>query len=317
MWLVVWLGWGEYTSRAMLSTGIVEQVIRTSAPHDTLGITQRYIDDRFTHLSALMASESVIQLLAYRLILHDMNMPEPFHAAPALRADYGEEIWDDARSYYKALLDSVLLPRAADDIVYLQIQTELGYDYPSLVQGLRIARVPGTQFIQVSYSSGQAHYSAFVVNVLCQEFIRYADLMERAKSKTSVIQLEKLAARKRKELDEKMQQLRDYKRMPKSGSRVRNELVHPTKLLRGGSGDPGLDGLVQEVALSLEAYLGVLNKLNAATFESINPESQIRQVEYGTPAAYPGLFPGSLFGVLGGIMGLGLSLGYWWIRESP
>lgn len=310
VWLISWLGWGQYTAQSMLSTGIVEQVIRTAEPQDTLGITQRYIDDRFTHLISLMESEQVIPLLAYRLILHDMNMPEPFQPVAALRARYGETIWNNARSYYKTQLDSAALPRTTDDVVYLQLQQELGYDLPSLVEQLTISRVPGTQFIRVRCRSSQAHYSAFVVNVLCQEFIRYYNLMEEAKSRTSVIQLEKLAARKRKALDEKMRELRNYKRNPKYTSPVKMEWVLPVKRQRNNREDPALDALVQEVALALDDYLSVLNKLNAASFVSMNPESRIRQVEYGTLAGFPELFPSILFGLLGGLVGLLGSLGF-------
>ena len=314
VWLVAWLGFGQYSSHAMLSTGIVEEVIRTAQPQDSLAPTRRYVDDRFSHMISLMTSEQAMQLLAYRLILHDMNMPEPFQQVSPLRSRYGDAIWNDARGYYKALLDSAILPRTTDDIVFLRLQTELGSDPASLASRLEITRVPGTQFIRVRCYSSQPHFSAFVVNALCQEFIRYHNLMEAAKSRTSVTQLEKLAARKRKELDEQMQRLHNYKRSPKHSQPVGRRLVHHVKKYqRNGESDPELDTLVQDVAQALEAYLSVLNKLNAASFVSMNPGSQIRQVEYGIPAAYPGLFPGILFGFLAGVIAFGASLwyGYW------
>ncbi len=312
MWLLTWLGWGLYTSRALLSTGIVEEVVRTAEPRDSSGISQRFIDDRFTNLISLVHSEQVIHLLAYRLILHDMNMPEPFQPVESLHAYYGDEIWTAARGYYKMLLDSAALPRHQDDLVFLQIQTDMGYDFPSLLRKIKINRVPGTQFIQIRCESPQASQSAFITNVLCQEFIRYHTLMEQAKSKSSVIQLEKLAARKRKELDQKMWELKSYKRSKRQGNRVRQILVHPTRRQRGGEGDPAVDALVQEVSQALEEYLQVLNKLNTASFVSMKPESRIRQVEYGTPASFPQLFPSVLFALLGGIIGFSASTFYWW-----
>ena len=78
----------------------------------------------------------------------------------------------------------------------LQKVTEVyEYDYESLTKGLVITRLNNSDFIEISFSSENPELSAFVVNTLCSEFLRYYTAIKLVRSKVSLESLTSIVER--------------------------------------------------------------------------------------------------------------------------
>src|SRR5450432_3639886 len=83
-----------------------------------------------------------------------------------------------------------------------------GYDYNSLARNLNIYRVQRTDYIEIDCTSGNPELSAFVVNTIFQEFLRYYNTVRSIKSQESIDTLRSLMDKKKQELDVKNATLR-------------------------------------------------------------------------------------------------------------
>jgi len=86
------------------------------------------------------------------------------------------------------------------------------YDYESLRATLKVRRIPGTDYIGIDFSSENPYLSAFVVNTLCQEFIRYYARAKSEQSQNAIEFFSRMVEEKKAELDEKLQAWEGYQR---------------------------------------------------------------------------------------------------------
>jgi Mrp family chromosome partitioning ATPase/capsular polysaccharide biosynthesis protein len=77
---------------------------------------------------------------------------------------------------------------------------------------LTVDRVTGTDYLNIIYRSENPQMSAFVVNTLGKEFISFFTSIMTTRTTESAGKLDTLAARKRKEIDDKTRQLSEYKK---------------------------------------------------------------------------------------------------------
>ena len=73
--------------------------------------------------------------------------------------------------------------------------------------GFDIKRVPNTDFISISFISGNPDLSALAVNAYCAEFLRYYTSTKKESSGESVTFFKELVARKSEELQNKSEAL--------------------------------------------------------------------------------------------------------------
>jgi len=90
----------------------------------------------------------------------------------------------------------------------LELLDMYGYDYKDLVSNLPVYRLQRTDYIQIEFVSGNPELSAFVVNTLFQQFLRYYRTVRSNRSIESIDTLQSLLDRKKQELDAKNEQLR-------------------------------------------------------------------------------------------------------------
>ena len=163
----------DYKSKATLATGITDN---TDVSLEENNSSNPYvISTRFSNLIEQLHSRRIMNLLSYRLILHDLESPEPFRELEAAKEAYPEEILKKATLLYQAKLDSMQTLGATDkmDWVLLDILKKTDYDEESLRENLRIERPVGSDFINIAFVSEDPQLSAYVVNTLAEEFIRY------------------------------------------------------------------------------------------------------------------------------------------------
>lgn len=182
----------------------------------------RDADVKFSNLMNSMKSGLSLNLMSYRLLLHDLNTKEvPFHRPDPQAFKTTEKETALVKSFVQRKLDN-LSPLAASDPEFTLIRKFLEgyrYSYNDVKQQLLIERIPNTDFIQVEFSSDKPTLSAYAVNSFCEEFMRYHQGLKTERSGESVDFLKQLVDNKKAELDAKIETQKQFT----SSSGVYNE----------------------------------------------------------------------------------------------
>jgi polysaccharide biosynthesis transport protein len=201
----------SYVSTTQLSTGFTL--------NDQVQITEdkfnmRDADVKFNNLMNSMKSGLAINLMSYRLLLHDLDPANvPYHRPDPKVLKTTEKEITLVRSLVQRKLDS-LSPLAASDPEFDMIRKYLEayrYSFMDVKDEVVIARIPNTDFIQVEFSSDKPGLSAMAVNAYCEEFIRYHESLKTERSGESVDFLKQLADNKKAELDAKLEIQKQFK----------------------------------------------------------------------------------------------------------
>ena len=201
----------DYKSKATLATGITENSEISLEDNNT---TNPYvINTRFSNLIELINSRRVMSLLSYRLIIHDLESESPFRELEPLQEDYPKSFLSEASVLYKNKLDSMATLGTTNKVDYalLDILKKMEYDEESIKEKLHISRGVGSDFIDIYFVSEDPNLSAFVVNVLSQEFMRYYKTNKVRRVENSLEFFTQLVEKKKQELDESSEKLRSYK----------------------------------------------------------------------------------------------------------
>jgi uncharacterized protein involved in exopolysaccharide biosynthesis len=161
----------KYKSTARLATGF----LATSQGSAHRAVTPQDANSDFNNLIEMMKTEVIGSMVSYQLLLYDLTEEIPF------RSNHYSTIFtierNTATNRLRNRLDSfeLILPSNALD---KSIQDELekkGYDIGGwILKGdLNIERVEDTDFLKIECTSENPFLSAFVVNTLCKEYIRY------------------------------------------------------------------------------------------------------------------------------------------------
>jgi len=196
-----------YKAKAQIATGITEKTGPTPL-NWTPQLQWFEIDSRFNNLIERIKSNQSIALLSYSLALHDLEGSEPpFADLDELQKDYTAEQLRKATLIYRTKLDSIqpLMNPGETDNLHVKILEDLGYDQKTLMEDLQIGRDAGSDFIGITFTSKNPQMSAFVVNTLCKEFIRYYDISRGQEVENAVAFYAKLAQEKKQKLDELME----------------------------------------------------------------------------------------------------------------
>ncbi|RAW01358.1 exopolysaccharide transport family protein [Pseudochryseolinea flava] len=202
-----------FKSTAKISTGFTTD--------DEIKVTDERFNLRdagvkFNNLLQTMTSETVLSMLSYRLLLHDLQSERPFKP---LRSEDPEAIVLSAEERTQAIQ---LLKVRYDSIKQLssidpfenKIQSflaQMNYAHWQMKDRVEVKYIKDTDFVTITHASGKAELSAFVVNTLGEEYIRYDNSLRLGKTDRSVTFFQNLVAEKKKVLDEKSQMLNDYK----------------------------------------------------------------------------------------------------------
>ncbi len=170
-------------------------------------------DVRFNNAINTFQSPSVISLLSYQIILHDLDSSAPFRklnkvqlASPVLK----QVNLANAKNVFRNRLEtmSMLTSFKPEEKKLLDLLTLYGYDYKSLSQALNIYRVNGTDYIEINSVTENPELSAYMVNNIYNQFIRYYSSMRISKSQQSIDTLQSIMEKKKLDLDEKNRLLR-------------------------------------------------------------------------------------------------------------
>ena len=208
-----------YKSNAQITTGFTlnDQVQITEEKFN-----MRDADVKFNNLLNSMTTGLSMNLMSYRLLLHDLDPKQaPYHHPdPQLLRPSKKEI-ELVKKFVQRKLDN-LSPLAGSDPEYPMIRKYLEayqYSYNNVIENITIERIPNTDYINIEYSSDKPGLSALAVNSFCEEFIRYHQSLKSERSEESVDFLKQLVDNKKAELDGKL----DAQKLFKSNSGVYGE----------------------------------------------------------------------------------------------
>jgi succinoglycan biosynthesis transport protein ExoP len=206
----------SYKSNAQITTGFTlnDQVQITEEKFN-----MRDADVKFSNLLNSMNSGLSLNLMSYRLLLHDLD-PKlvPFHRPDPQLLRPSKKEMELVKKFVQRKLDN-LSPLAGSDPEYPIIRKYLEayhYGYNNVADNISIDRISNTDFINVEYSSDKPGLSAFAVNAFCEEFIRYHQSLKSERTGESVDFLKQLVDNKKAELDAKL----DAQKMFRSSSGV-------------------------------------------------------------------------------------------------
>lgn len=203
----------KYISTSQIATGIIDESRHLLDKESNSAVQEQQINQGFSNLIEIMKLKKLINQVSYQLILHDLTSPTPFKAPSKLfttmnaaARKHAVELFSgkfarmEAMDYYNA-----------DENGLNELLRSMKYDERNLREDLMIVRDEDSDFISVSYESANPQLSAFVVNVLCKEFINYYTFTIRKNENDAVKFLASLLKEKRDALNKKTNQLQDYK----------------------------------------------------------------------------------------------------------
>ena len=202
-----------YKSETTLAAGIIDDT-KISIEENTAEKTSTFvIATKFSNIIELIKSKSVIDLVSYELLIHDLNSKYPFRK-------FNKESYSIIRSEGSKISDSLNAKLTTLNFRYLDpaINTYVNklvksqeYGYEDILKKLKVERVKESDFIKMEYESENPYLSAFVLNKLSEIFIgSYRNLMSE-KTSSSVDFFKKLADEKKQELDELVDKLKQFK----------------------------------------------------------------------------------------------------------
>ena len=194
-----------YSSNARFSTGYaVPDEIRVNENNYSLYDA----DVKFNNAINTWTSPSVVSLLGYTLMLHDLGNPDAFRrltAAQKASAFYKSIDQEAARKVFEEKLEtmSVLTSYKPEERDLLEYMNMYGYSYKYLSQAVNVYQVQRTDYIQVDSKTENPELSAFIVNNLFEQFIRYYRNIRSTKSQESIDTLQSIMEKKKQEWEDK------------------------------------------------------------------------------------------------------------------
>lgn len=210
----------QYRSHTQVATGFT---VREQVQLNEERFSSWEAEQKFSNLIENFKSPVVVGLLSYRLILHDLQKPDPFRTMEEnedFHKYFSKKDLEKAVVIFKAKLDSleILNSMNDDERKLIDLLNFYGYDYNTLISQIGVKRVNFSDYIGIEYTSENPQLSAFVVNTYVSEFQRYHQSMQGQRSGKSVEFFASLAGEKKRILDEKREMLRNFQ----SDSRLLN-----------------------------------------------------------------------------------------------
>lgn len=200
----------KYRSFSQFSTGFT---IGDEVTVNNQNVDIYTADVKFNNVIVTVESPSVVSLLSYSLIIHDLEDPNPFRRLGEKELQtplYRRVDRDEALRTFKQKLETMSMltsfnPQEKDLLEYLALYK---YDYVSLMKDLYVGRVQRTDYIEIDGMTENPYLSAFMVNTLFPEFLRYYRGVRSSRSEESIDTLKSLMDKKKGDLDAKNAQLR-------------------------------------------------------------------------------------------------------------
>ncbi len=210
----------EYESHGSVATGLVDksEEILTIGEKDQ----EVEINRKFDNLIQMMKLKKVLDLVSYKLLLHDLQVKPEERFKDKL--DALDEMTASNKKKYILVLKQrsanrqELLPGSKEDDFLIALLKEIGYDYNAIEDYINIFRKGNSDYIALTAVANKPQLSEFLINTLCTEFIAFYSLRISDNNTKAIDFLTDFLKNKRQALTEKMNTLREFK----IGNRVLN-----------------------------------------------------------------------------------------------
>lgn len=204
----------SYLSMAQYSTGFtMEQKVKIG---DNENFNIYEIDLRFNNVIQTFRSSTVLSLLSYKLLLHDLEESRPFRRLTEEQKKddvYALANKDRIRNILRSKISrmEVLSPYNADEKKVTDLIKLYKYDQESLLEKLYFERLERTDFINIFFRSENPELSAFVVNTIGDQFIRFFNYIYGVRTQDATIKLDSLTNVKKREVDSLTAKFKEFR----------------------------------------------------------------------------------------------------------
>ncbi len=255
--VIKFTGYKKYKSEAQLSTGIT---LTNNIANENKYLNAYEINMTFDNLIENMQSRIIVNQLIYALLFHDLkegNVPfRPLDVSlfnNMRNFSNRDEVVQYLENKYSGF--EILSPGDNKDKEILNKTENIKYDYKSISDNLTIFRVKSTDYISIQFESENPDLSAFVVNSIAQEFIRYYNKQQLSYANTSLESLQNLVDQKKKVYDDKLDRLKKFKDQHQLFSDGNNAELKTTQLLEN-------EKLIEEEKIKIKGYQLSLDNIN-------------------------------------------------------
>ncbi|MDP9079358.1 MAG: AAA family ATPase [Bacteroidota bacterium] len=203
----------EYVSRTQIATGIVDASTHLLDKDNAPNAQSDQINREFSNLMEIIKLKKLVDQVSYQLIIHDLTSNAPFRKLNHDFKNLSPAAVQHALVVYRAKLvnGEPLSLYNKDESGLNELLISMHYDERSLRKSLDIAREEESDFISVTFTSESPQLSAFVVNILAKEFIEYYSVNIKKNESNAVDFLSNLMNEKKSALDQKKEDLQQYK----------------------------------------------------------------------------------------------------------
>ncbi len=270
----------KFRSSSLISTGLTIS--------DDVSAGGKYLNPyevqvSFNNLIETVKSRTVIDQTGYALAIHDLeNRTTPFRKLkPEELHEIGIENLNNPENFLKILREKnqklqLLDSSDPDEKKVGSLLKTMGYDHETLLKELSMARVNQSDFIEVSFVSENPLLSAFVVNAVCAEFIRYYSSLKAIRSNSSVESLEMIASQRKEFLDQRILALQEFK---SNTDVVNTKFETEGKLRRKDAYEQDISKEQQNIRSLELTLLSLDSRLNNATSSGSNKNAQILAIQ--------------------------------------
>src|SRR5690606_5228379 len=162
----------EYKSEALIATGLADQsqrVVLQNAQPDYSRASQQ-----FSNIISFLTMKKNINLLSFKLILHDLESPEnAFSKFPESLSALDSNDRAFVIQEYKTFLtqERIITPDDNQEYPLYDYLQLMGYGEAAITDQLEVSRKENTDFIQIVYTSNNPYLSVYVVNTIGNDFI--------------------------------------------------------------------------------------------------------------------------------------------------
>jgi len=199
----------QFKSTAQVSTGFtVSDEVKVN---DNFNFYEA--ETKFNNAIVTFTSPTVLSLVSYNLMLHDLKSPTPFRNVKLGDNKAALDGIDKNKAInlleQKAEAMTMLSPSKPEEKKLLELMGQYEYDYKTLAENLNVFRFQRSDYIQLDYVSENPELSAYVVNDIYQQFLQYYKRLRSTNSAESIDTLRSIMEKRRQALDEKNAQLKE------------------------------------------------------------------------------------------------------------
>jgi polysaccharide biosynthesis transport protein len=202
---------GQYKSHSRIATGIVDRNDEFLRTEDNQQESQ--VSQQFSNLIQLITIRKIVNQVSYQLIIHDLTDAHPYQQPSKLIQELNPSAKAHAVEVFRqkfAKMEELSLWNA-DEKGLDRLLRSMKYDYESVLKNLQVFRAGNSDFIDLDYTGRDPQQTAFVVNTLTDEFIRYYSTVVKENQGKAVNFLDSLLRQKATAMNSKKDELKNYK----------------------------------------------------------------------------------------------------------